>query len=389
MKIYYVANIRFPTEKAHGLHIAHMCESFARNNSVVKLIVPRRRNNISTDSYSFFSVDQLFSIVRLPTLDFVRFGRVGFLIQEWSFIASTVIYFLFKKDIDIIYIRGEHDFQFFRKFFKNKKIFLETHIKPIDLEKKQALYKKASGIITITQYYRNELINIGFNPEKVLWEPDAVDMRAFVPYSTKEALRKELGLPLGRFIVGYVGKITTMGKDKGVNDLIQSFPIVWKSNKNSFLMLVGAEPSEQVEVSKKLIELGLPADSFGIVNHVLYRQAARFMQAADVLIMNYPNSAHYAYYMSPLKLFEYMASGTPIISSDLPSIREILSSENAMLVPPGDQEALTEAIKNTIKDRTLVSKKAVQAFQDVAKYTWDKRAKRILDFIKKNYENMV
>lgn len=383
MKIYYVANIRFPTEKAHGLHIAHMCESFARAGSIVKLIIPRRRNNIYIDPYSFFSVEHLFSIVKLPTLDLIQFERIGFLIQEWSFIFSTILFFLFKGDRYVIYVRGERVFRVLRWWYKNKKIFSESHIKPVDFEKKQALYKKASGTITVTRYYRDELISFGFDSKKVLWEPDAVDMRAFVPYSTKEGLRKELGLPIDRFIVGYVGKITTMEKDKGINDLIQSFSIVWKSYKNSFLMLVGAESSEQLEFSKKLTTYGLPIDSFVIINHILYRQAARFMQAADVLIMNYPNSGHYIYYMSPLKLFEYMASGTPIVSSDLPSIREILSPENATFVAPSDQEALIETIKSVIENRTLVAKKAIRAFEDVAMYTWDKRAKRILDFIKK------
>jgi glycosyltransferase involved in cell wall biosynthesis len=88
--------------------------------------------------------------------------------------------------------------------------------------------------------------------------------------------------------------------------------------------------------------------------------------------------------MSPLKIFEYMASKRPIIATNLPSLREILvDGENAILVPPGSPGALAGAIKRLSGDNALCAKLAENAYLDVSeKYTWKMRAEKIISFIK-------
>ena len=104
---------------------------------------------------------------------------------------------------------------------------------------------------------------------------------------------------------------------------------------------------------------------------------------ADILIYSGTRkSEKFKKYTSPLKLFEYMASKRPIIASDLPSIREILNTENAILVKPGSAKALANAIKFALENPDFCAKISKQAYKDVQKYTWEKRAKRILEFIK-------
>jgi glycosyltransferase involved in cell wall biosynthesis len=83
-------------------------------------------------------------------------------------------------------------------------------------------------------------------------------------------------------------------------------------------------------------------------------------------------------FTSPLKLFEYMAAGRPIVASDLPSIREILAHErNALLITPGNPQAVTAAIRRLNDDRALGRRLAGQALIDAAEYTWAKRAERL------------
>ena len=76
-----------------------------------------------------------------------------------------------------------------------------------------------------------------------------------------------------------------------------------------------------------------------------------------------------------------MASGNPIVSSDLPSIREVLNESNAILVPPDDINVLIKGIENLIKDKPMGDKIAAKAYKDVQNYTWANRAKNILNFI--------
>jgi len=107
-------------------------------------------------------------------------------------------------------------------------------------------------------------------------------------------------------------------------------------------------------------------------------QVAERLREADVLVLPNPASAVSDAFTSPLKLFEYMASGRPIVASDLPSIREVLVHErNALLVPPGNPQALTAAIRRLKDDRDLGAALAARALEDVGGYTWEKRAERL------------
>ncbi len=110
---------------------------------------------------------------------------------------------------------------------------------------------------------------------------------------------------------------------------------------------------------------------------------AIYQKACDALLMPFPFTKHYAYYMSPLKMFEYMASKRPIIASDLPSIREILNKNNSILVQPDDFNDLSDGVDRIIINKELSRRLAEQAFKDVQEYSWMKRVNRILNFIKK------
>jgi len=107
---------------------------------------------------------------------------------------------------------------------------------------------------------------------------------------------------------------------------------------------------------------------------------AMYYRAADVLAMPFPNTRHYAYEMSPLKLFEYMASGTPIVTSDLPSVREILDQTSAVFYLPESLPALIEALRRAMDDDGRLAKHAKGM---VGQFTWQERGRRILECIKK------
>jgi glycosyltransferase involved in cell wall biosynthesis len=110
--------------------------------------------------------------------------------------------------------------------------------------------------------------------------------------------------------------------------------------------------------------------------------APKFQQAADVLIVpNISASDDSSYYTSPLKLFQYMAAGRPIVASDLPSLRTVLNSENAYLVRPDDPHALAQGIRDALSDHQESTRRTERAREEVKQYTWEKRADRILRFV--------
>lgn len=82
------------------------------------------------------------------------------------------------------------------------------------------------------------------------------------------------------------------------------------------------------------------------------------------------------------KIFEYMATRRPIITSGLPSLREILNEDNSILVRPDDDSALADGIKLVMSDNVLAVRISQKAFEDVKKYTWQERVGQIMRFIK-------
>jgi putative flippase GtrA len=128
-------------------------------------------------------------------------------------------------------------------------------------------------------------------------------------------------------------------------------------------------------------EKGVTGVNYKIVEHVSRREAIKYMETSDILIMNYPDAEHYARYMSPLKMFEYMASGNAIITTDLPSIREILDDASAFFVKPNNSKDLTRGLLKLLNDDNLRKILGENAREAVAKYSWDERAKNILESI--------
>lgn len=391
MNIFYIANIRLPTEKAHGLQIMKMCESFssqqlrlrqgfggqaATSNQrfEVELIVPKRLNPIKQDPFKYYGVKENFKITRLPVLDLVRLGRLGFLLESLIFSKVAAIYLFFKK-ADVIYYGRDELPLYFLSFFK-KNIFWEAHQGRMNITIKRLL-KKAAGVITISEGLKNFYQT---NREDILVSPDAVDFDEFNIPLSREECRQKLNkyLPPDKKIVLYVGHLYEW---KGIYTLLEASHVL--EDYASFVFLGGTEKDSTIFRSGikdlKYVQW---------VPHQPHQDIPKWLKAADILIL--PNSAVEEIsrlFTSPLKLFEYLASGTPIIASDLPSIREIVSENEVLFFRPDDAEDLRDKIKYAFEHEDEMLTKADSAKQLAQKYTWSKRAENILFFISKNLRN--
>ena len=364
MKILYIANIRLPTEKAHGIQIMKMCEAFADLGYGVELVVPWRFNWIKTEPFEYYGVKKNFKITRLPSLDLVKFGRIGFLAQSASFAESASWYTLFKKT-DIIYSRDELPL-FCLSFFK-RNLFLEAHDGRLNFIIKNVL-KRCPGIVAITKGLKDFYVNNGVDSKKIVVAADAVDIADFSKKYVQVDVRKKLGLPLDKKIVMYIGRLDG-----------------WKGTKTLFAaseMLPGVQTVVIGGETKQIEQLKKEYPRIIFLGHRPYKDLAENQAAADVLLL--PNTGKNeisARYTSPLKLFAYMASNIPIVASDLPSIREILNEGNSVLVEPDNPQALAEGVKKVLENKELGERLALAAKEKVNDYTWDKRAEKITEFL--------
>ena len=127
------------------------------------------------------------------------------------------------------------------------------------------------------------------------------------------------------------------------------------------------------------------------MGHVTHVEARSLMKAFDVLLM--PYQAHVsigvaghdtADWMSPMKMFEYMAAGVPVVASDLPALREVLRHEwNALLVAPDRPEEWSIAVDRLASDPHLASRLGMQAHSDYReRHTWTRRGGTLLEAVR-------
>jgi len=384
MRLFYVANARIPTEKAHGLQVMKMCEAFADFGLEVELIIPRRKNPIKKDAFDFYGIKRNFKIKKVFALDppYVKgLGLVTLYLQNISLGLSMFLRVLFnprKYSTDSIF--------YFRDRFSpwllaliNRKVFIEFHAFRSHFGQFKFLFPRLGGMILLTKKAKEDFINLGVGEEKILIAPDSVDLDIFNLNISKEEARNKLRLPLSKKIIIYTGRFKTMGMDKGLGDILRAIKL---SDNTHILFIAVGGSEEEIKFYKRVVDDLSVSAQVNFIGLVPQNELAVYQKAADALLMPFPLNEHYAYYMSPLKMFEYMASKRPIIASDLPSIREVLSENSSIIIEPCNPASLAEGIKKCLSDNELANKIAEQAFDDIHNYTWNKRVKNIMDFIK-------
>jgi len=375
-KIYFIFHGRFPSEKAASLFAAKSCEVFADNNLEVVLLVPRRLNIIKKNYASYYNLNNNFKVVYLPTIDlfFLKFFRdISFYISYLFFSIVTFSYLSVQtRKNDIIYSN-----EFLPMLFStltSSRGYYEVHDFP---EKKKffykILFKNLKGVIITNKWKLVKIKKIfGLADEKLLYEPNAVDINEVNIDISKEGARERLNLDQKLYYAIYTGHLYSW---KGVDTLAKTADLLPDDVR---LVFVGGTSDD----IKKFKDKYCQNKKIIIVGFVPHDEIPYWQKAADILIL--PNTAKEdisKYYTSPMKLFEYMASKRPIIASNIPSITEILNKNNAYLFEADNPNDLAEKIKYIINNPDESNKLVSQAWQDVQKYTWSNRIKRILNFI--------
>lgn len=354
-----------PTEKAHGIQITKMSEGFALAGWDIELVLPWRLNKIKENIFEYYRVKRNFRIKKIFSLDLVplEIPKLGFWIQSLSFNFFSFFYLLFRR-ADIFYSRDS--FSLYCLSFFKKNLVCELHTVPKSFFLHQRVFKKTKAIIVITRKIKEELIKRGISGNKILVAPDGVDLDDFGLEITRAEVRKKLNLPLDKKIVIYAGLFDQW---KGYLTSLEASKFFGKEIR--LVMIGGTE--KQVEKLRKeypnVIFLG----------YLPYTSLPLNQKAADVLVL--PNSSKEKIsrdWTSPLKMFSYMASGRPIVASDLPSLREVLNQNNAYLVSPDNPRELAQGIEAVLRDPDLSKRISEQAEQDVQKYSWQKRVENIL-----------
>ncbi len=377
-RLFLIFHGRFPSEKAAALFAAKSCEAFAEEGMEVVLLVPRRFRRAKEDSFEYYNLKKNFTIKFLPTFDlfFVPFfERWAFYVSLFVFSKACALYLMVKSTSKDIFYSNEHLPLFFVSFFRNN-TFYEVHDMPRGwLFFYKRLFERVRGVVVTNIWKRDNIARIfGISKEKMLYEMNAVDIKEFDISATQEEAKKLLKISPEGSMVLYTGHLYSW---KGADTLAETAKLLTDGVKVYF---VGGTEKDVASFR----------DRFGgvanivIVGHRSHKEMPLWQKASDVVVV--PNTAKEnisKYDTSPMKIFEYMASRRPIVATDIPSIREILSNTNAVIVLADDPKAMVLGIAGVLKNKEHAQKIADQAYRDVATHTWSARAKRVLVFVGK------
>lgn len=386
MKIIYIINARIPTEKAYGFQTISTCENFVKLGVELEMWRAVRDNNIKVSVFDFYKIKNKWHIEDINSYDFFRLKNILHIyLVVFLLDISFLLKVLFKKPdkSSIIYSLSPLIIWFYS--LRGYKTCYECHDWFSKKYKTIALLslRRCSHIITINSFVKNKFLENGFKP-KFLVEPNGINLEFFdFDLSKDEAIKKldnndDLKRKLkGNHVLMYTGSLKTKGYEKGVDEILRAMT---KLGEDFVFLAVGGSVEDSDYYKKRIKKYNI-SDRVFLIPRVDQRKLAIYQKAADVLLMPFPNLAHYEYYMSPMKTFEYMASKRPIIASSLPSIREILGEDMCIFCKPGDSNDLAEKIKFIAGNKNLSKKIAQKAYDKVVNHTWRKRAKRIMDFL--------
>jgi glycosyltransferase involved in cell wall biosynthesis len=294
----------------------------------------------------------------------------------WALVTSRLrrrpnVVFYFKN-----YLLGI-PFVFIRALFRGRPLLVfEIHVPPSGAVGRW-LIARVDGLIPVSNILAEELErDFAVARRRILVAHQGVDLD-FVEDRrlTKEEARRRVGLPTDERLVVYTGKVNASYSE--IDLLTEAAEHL---GENVTMVIVGGR-SDQVQILREraardgrrnvsFVGFVAPADVFG------------YQVAADVLVMYYPSDIPLnRYRASPGKLFEYMASRRPIVTADLPALREVLTPDAAMFVEPDDPQLLAEGIRTVLDDQKLGDRLAETAYRDVQEFTWEKRAERVLAFV--------
>ena len=234
------------------------------------------------------------------------------------------------------------------------------------------LLRRADAVFAVSSPLAEHAVRSGAARERVHVLPNGVDPTTFHPGPRDSTLRRRLGLGAGP-VVGFVGGLRPW---HGIELLPRLLERLAARRPDVTLAVVGDGPLAGV-LRDGLGARGL-ADRAVLLGSVPHDEVAAVVRELDLALAPYPEPAH-EFYFSPLKLFEYMGCGVPVVASRIGQIAEIVrDGENGLLTAPGDLDELVGACERLLDDGELARRLGARAADDVAgRYTWDANAARI------------
>lgn len=373
MKICYIAAAVIPSRTANSVHVMKMCQAYARLGHEVSLMVPDETGDCEPgvdDVFGFYGVERNFTILRYrPRRPFKAWLSVILPFRAIRATRADWYHTRLKWTAWGLAVLGR------------KPTLLEVHEVPPPRSWRERFLRAASrsrrlkSVIAITAALKARLQPLVRPGTRIEVEPDGVDSACIERAPGRDEARARLGLePMAGPLVVYTGHLYPGRGIEIVVELARRLP-------GHRFLVVGGRDKEVRTWRHATADIA----NLQFVGFVPPAEVFTWLRAADVLLMPYAHHVAHAgtgdtaAVCSPMKMFEYLASGRPVIASDLPVLQEILRpGENCLIAPYDDVGAWARALVRLAADPELAAKLSDSAHADAASYTWEARAARLV-----------
>ena len=382
VKILCFADTRFPIERANGVQTMATCRALAARGHDVTLVTRPDTAPVARDPFAFYGepAAPTLRFLTIPSPAGLRARRARFLLSALGIARRQADAIVYTRDLGLAALllrvpltrRGGLVYEShgvsavvaeeMPRLLGNPQATASARkLSRLD-RRERRVWRHARAVITVTRGLAADLEARHGNRSGVFVVPDGARMDAPLPPPAP-------GHPP---VAGYAGHLYPW---KGVDVLVRAVALASGIRG----LIIGGHPQEEdrgrverlasdLGVNGRITFAGLlkPGDVRGVLG------------GASLLVLPNTATAISERYTSPLKLFEYLTTGRPIVASDLPAIREVLTNgETALLVPPGDAEALAAALARLAGDQALQARLGAAARALAADYSWDARAARL------------
>ena len=385
MRIAYVNHGRFPTEKAHGFQTAQVCEALLDLGHEVTLYCPTFQNPITAAAQQYYGLRRPLSVQSVGHFDAFRSrfipGFLGFIVSMRSY-GKAIQRHLSAARFDLLYTRSPLLLGALLR--ANIPLILELHAIPrFGKRRFAAACNRCRSVVCLTSPMGRALVALGVDRQKIVVEPDGVDLRRFQGLPEPAAAKWRWKLPADRPVIGYVGSLSTRETlEKGVRELIDAMALLKRSSPDRPLLWIVGGPQRWKNIYEEFARSkGLTAADVRFEGHVDASAVPAAIAACDVCVYPAPKANH-PYFVrdtSPLKLFEYLCSGRPVICADLPPVRDVVSEKHVRFFRAGDSSDLAAAIIDTLAHPQEALARAQTGLDIIQKHSWTKRMQRILE----------
>ena len=364
MNILYLSISYVPSRRASAVQVMNMCSAFAQNGHSVTLVTkdcPTRVETTSLSDHQFYGLAPNFELLKIPRPE-TKGGGVVFQVGVAKVLhdrkATTDL--VFSRDLQAAVLASTIGLP----------TVFEAHGLPAS---KVAFHRLVNApsfvrVVFISEALKREYMNEGLvvPQEKVVVAHDGASVSTIV--RSQDATKS-------RATVGYVGSLYP---GRGVEVLID---VARRVGECDYLVVGG-----QDDAVRALKDKGLPKN-VSLAGFVPPGKLDAWYRKMDILLMPYSDQGvstasggETSRWMSPLKMFEYMATGIPLISSDLPVLREVLTHEHdALFVGARDLDGWCAAVRRLAyspSERQRLGGNARETL--LAEYAWDARARAVL-----------